>query len=85
LVDGFFHAFKVKQQDQLGKAKFIISLALATAITGLASMYTATLMGLLPMVPALYFAILVIGVLNGAVAGYLTLLIWNRYLAHHPL
>lgn len=85
LVDGFFHVFKVKEQDHVGKAKLIISLALATTITGLASMYTTTLMGLLPMVPTLYFAILMIGILNGAVAGYLTLLIWNRYLVHHHL
>ncbi len=85
LVDGFFHAFKVKRQDHVNTAKLIISLALATAITGLASMYTTTLIQLLPMVPILYFAILVIGVFNGVAAGYLTLLVWNRYLARHTV
>jgi hypothetical protein len=35
------------------------------------------------MVASMYLAVLVVGVLNGGAAGYLTLLIWNRQLSRH--
>jgi hypothetical protein len=34
------------------------------------------------MIPAMYFAIIVVAILNGVVAGYLTVVIWNKYLSH---
>ena len=61
----------------------VFSLTLATGITGVASMFLTTVMGLIPMVASMYLAVLVVGVLNGVAASYLTLLIWNRQLSRH--
>jgi hypothetical protein len=80
LVDGFFRVFRVKEKEHVDQSKLIISLVFATAIIGIASMYATTLMGMLPMLPTLYLAIIVIGAINGGVAGYLTTLVWNRIL-----
>ena len=51
-------------------------------MTGVVSMYLTTLIQILPMVPTLYVAILFGGVINGVIAAYLTVLIWNRAFFH---
>lgn len=81
LIDGFFQVFRVNKDNHVKGARLIISLALGTSITGLLSMYLTTIIGLMPMAPIIYSAILAIGILNGVAAGYLTLLIWNKYVA----
>jgi hypothetical protein len=83
VIDGLFQAFGVKKENCLRSSRLIASMVAGTAITGLSSMYFSTLAGLMPMVPILYLAILVVGVLNGIAAGYLTLLVWNKYLASY--
>jgi len=80
MVDGSFYIFKVKTKNGVSGTRLIAALIIVTAITGLTSMYITTLTGLMPMINVLYFAILAIGVLNGAVAGYLALIIWKRFL-----
>ena len=83
LIDSFFRAFKVRKENYVQSARLIAAVVIGTAVTGLLSMYLTTLVGLMPMAPILYFAILIVGVLNGIVASCLTLLIWNKYLAHY--
>ncbi|MCJ7425274.1 hypothetical protein MUP01_13560 [Candidatus Bathyarchaeota archaeon] len=82
VIDGLYQAFRVKQ-NRVQSSRLTASLIIGTTLVGLSSMYLSTLLGLMPMLPALYLAILVIGVLNAVVASYLTLLIWKRYLAHY--
>jgi len=82
LIDGFFHFFKVTDDKCVKSRRLILLLTVATGITGVASMYLTTMIGLIPMIPAMYFAIIVVAILNGAVAGYLTVVIWNKYLSH---
>lgn len=78
-IDLLFYAFKVAPQNSPVRTKRIaVALAVATGITGVVSMYLTTLIQLIPMVPALYVAILFGGVLNGVVAAYLTVLVWKR-------
>ena len=83
LIDGFFRLFTVKTDNYVKSVRLITSLTLSTAITGLTSIYITTLIGLMSIAPILYVIIFVIGVLNGVAAGYLTSLIWNKYLTHH--
>jgi hypothetical protein len=83
LIEGFFQGFKVTNGNEVKAKRLVFSLTLATGITGVASMFLTTAMGLIPMVASMYFAVLVVGVLNGVVASYLTLLIWNRQLSRH--
>ena len=79
LIDLLFHAFKVAPKNSHIKTKrLVFTLALTTGITGVVSMYITTLMGLIPMLPTLYFGVLVAGVLNGIIASYLTIVVWNR-------
>ena len=85
LIDGFFHLFKVHEGNYVKSKRLILLLTVATGITGVVSMYLTTMLNIIPMIPTIYFAIIVGAILNGAIAGYLTVIIWNRYLSHRFL
>jgi hypothetical protein len=82
LTEGFFHFFKVNNAKCVKSRRLILLLTIATGITGVFSMYLTTMMGIIPMIPAMYLAIIVVAILNGAIAGYLTVIIWKKYLSH---
>jgi len=82
IIEGLFYFFTVRKGNRVESRRLILLLTVATGITGVASMYLTTMMGVIPMIPAMYFAIIVVAILNGAVAGYLTVVIWNKYLSH---
>jgi hypothetical protein len=82
LIEGVFHFFKVRKGKCVESRRLILLLTVATGITGVVSMYLTTMLGILPMIPAMYFAIIAVASLNGVVAGYLTVIIWNKYLSH---
>ncbi|MBN1244322.1 hypothetical protein JXA31_01860 [Candidatus Bathyarchaeota archaeon] len=81
LIEGLFYFFKVRKAECVKSRRLILLLTVATGITGVVSMYLTTMLCILPMIPAMYFAIIVVAVLNGVVAGYLTVMIWNKYLS----
>ena len=81
LIDGLFYLFKVQDGNMIKSKRLIVLLAVATGITGVASMYFTTLLNVIPMVPTLYIAILIGAIINGIVTGYLTIIIWKRYLS----
>ena len=85
LIDSLFRVFEIKTgEDNPVKTRLVICLlTLSSAITGLVSMYLSVLIGIMPMNLTLYLIVLVAGTLNGVVVGYLTALIWNKYLTHH--
>ena len=61
----------------------VAGVTIATAMTGMASYYTAVyVLSLLPRNIVLEAAILVIGVLNGLAGGYLASLLWSKALRH---
>ena len=82
LIDGFFYFFKVNKGKYVKSKRLILLLTVATGITGVVSMYLTTMLCILPMIPVMYLAIIVVAILNGAIAGYLTVIIWNKYLSH---
>jgi hypothetical protein len=82
-TDFFLSAFKARVGDKVKTVRTIAALATSSAITGLSSMYVTTTLGLVPMLPILYLIIMLAGILNGALAGYLTPIIWNKYLIHY--
>ncbi len=82
LIEGFFHFFKVNDTKGVKPRRLILLLTVATGITGVVSMYLTTMMGVLPMMPSIYLAIIVVAILNGVIAGYLTTKIWSKYLSH---
>jgi hypothetical protein len=81
LIDGVFLSVNVSGL-KASKVKFILLLIVATGIVGVVSMFLTTLMGVLPMIPLMYIAIIAFAIPNGAAAGYVTLMIWKRYLSH---
>ena len=82
IIEGFFYFFKVRKGKSVESRRLILLLTVATGITGVVSMYLTTMLSILPMIPAMYFAIIIVATLNGVVAGYLTVVIWNKYLSH---
>ncbi len=81
LIDGLFYLFKVRDGNQIKSKRLIALLTVATGITGVTSMYFTTLLNVIPMIPSLYIAILIGAIINGIIAGYLTIIIWKRYLS----
>ena len=81
MIELSFYFFKVNCEKCVKTRRLILLLTVATGITGVASMYLTTIMGMLPMIPTMYIAIIVVGCLNGAIAGYLTVRIWNNHLS----
>lgn len=81
-VDSFFLLFKVNPDE--GKVKvvrLVASVTLSTALVGFLSYYvTVFMLGLLQRNLVLEVSMLVIGTISGAIAGYLTSIIWNKYL-----
>lgn len=81
-IDIFFFIFKVNTTEGNVKTnRLVASMTVSTALVGLISYYTTVFIaGLLPRNPMLELSILIIGALNGSVAGYFTSIIWNKYL-----
>lgn len=80
LIDVFLHLFKVRMpHGNVKTGRVVLSLTLSTAIVGLLALYVTVMVGLMPTLPILYLTIIILGVINGAVAGYFASFIWNRY------
>lgn len=87
LVDSFFFIFKVNPiEGRVKTSSLIASMTVSTALMGLISYYmTVFIFSLIQRNPLLEVSILAIGTLNGALAGYLASIIWNRYLKNVKL
>lgn len=84
LVDGFFYMFKVRvPHGDVKTSRLVASLTLSTVAIGLLSTYIIVSIGLMPMIPILYLIIIVVGIVNGAAAGYLSSFLWKRYLIRY--
>ncbi|MEM1985046.1 MAG: hypothetical protein QXW76_07270, partial [Candidatus Korarchaeum sp.] len=85
LIDGTFEYFKVKSLEdgvvRIRTLPAVLSLSLSSIVTGLVALFSTTMLGVMPMIPFLYVVILVAGTFNGVAAGYLTSVIWNKYLS----
>ena len=81
LVDSSFYLFRVRKPDgNVRPRRVAASLTLSTAVVGLSSMYVTISIGLMPMIPTLYAIIIIVGIINGVAAGFVTSFMWNRYL-----
>jgi len=87
LVDGAFFLFKVDIVD--GKVKtgrLVSAMTLSTMLIGLLSYYmTVLLMNAIQRNLPLEVGILVMGTLNGTMAGYFAAIIWNKHLKNAKL
>jgi len=80
-VDGFFFLFKVDIVD--GKVKtgrLVSAMTLSTMLVGLLSFYVSVSLGLIQRNLPLEVGMLVMGTLNGTMAGYFAAIIWNKHL-----
>lgn len=87
LVDGFFFVFRVSTAfGEVKTGRLVTSMTVCTALVGLLSYYVTVFpLGLLQRNLVLEVSILVIGTLNGTVAGYLASIVWNRHLKNAKL
>lgn len=86
-VDILFFILKVNTAEgNVKTSRLVASMAISTGLLGAISYYTTVhLVELLPKNPMLELSILVVGTVNGMVAGYLASVIWNRYLRNVKL
>lgn len=82
-TDGFIYAFKVKEGVKVKTWHSVGAITLSAGLTGLVSTYVTVILGLVPMALIIYVIIVLAGILNGALAGYLTAIVWNKYLIHY--
>jgi hypothetical protein len=87
LVDGLFFLLKVDVlEGEVNITRTVAAMTLATAFVGVLSYYSTThLIGLIPRNLVIEIIILVTGTISGAVAGYLTSVLWNKYLRNVKL
>lgn len=86
LVDGLFFALGVDMLGEVNTTRMVAAMTLATAFVGVSSYYSTThLIKLIPRNLAMEIIILVMGTISGALAGYLTSVIWNKYLRNVKL
>ncbi len=81
-MDAFFIVFKVKTaESEVKTVRLVAAMTVSTALLGLSSYYaTVFLFGLIQRNPMLELTMLLMGTLNGTVAGYSSSLIWNKHL-----
>ncbi|MFB3888242.1 MAG: hypothetical protein ACE14S_02045 [Candidatus Bathyarchaeia archaeon] len=81
-VDVFFFLFRVNQgTGAVNRNRVIAAIATSTAIIGLTSYYTtAVMIELIPIDAMLAAFMLFMGTVSGAVAGYASAYLWNKYL-----
>lgn len=81
-IDIFFYLLKVRAiDDKVKTSKTVVATTLSTTLIGLLSYYSmALLMELVPRNLLLEIVILALGIMSGAVAGYLAAVIWNKRL-----
>jgi len=82
LVDGFFFLLRVRTSNgEVESTRLIAATTVSTMFVGFASYYvTVLLTKVIPRNLLVEVIILAAGIVNGAVAGYLAAVIWNKYL-----
>jgi hypothetical protein len=84
LTDGFLLVLNVKAFERdVDLKRLVVAMTLSTTFVGLVSYFVSkNVLGLFPNIPALEGMILIAGVMNGVVGGYLTGVIWRKGLLH---
>lgn len=81
-IDIFSHILHVKTNPEgLRKFRLALALAISSSITGLTAFYATITANAVPYQFMIDASIIVVGVVSGAIAGYLVTKIWRRYFA----
>lgn len=82
LVDIFSTLLKAKTENGISTKRLVVSLTLSTIITGLVATFSFIALGFGTTAPLLdlYLPIVIIGVISGALGGFLAARIWERNL-----
>jgi len=79
LIDAVSSIVKVRDVNNDVKDKRLIAaVTVSTVVVGLASFYTSVVFEILPRNSLLEMGVLVAGVINGIIGGYLSVMIWKR-------
>jgi hypothetical protein len=84
LVDGFCSALRVRPRDgEVNRTRLVAAVTFSTALVGMASYYTTTLLfQLIPRNTIFDIGILIAGTLSGLTGGYIAALIWQKSVRH---
>ena len=82
IVDAAFFAFKVKAtKNGVNRNTLMIAMTISTLFIGFLSYYSTSLtLNIIPITPVLTAIVLFMAPISGAVAGYATSYLWNKYL-----
>lgn len=82
LIDVFSTALKAKSEEGIRAKRLVVSVTLSTIITGLVATFAFIALGFGTSAPLLdvYLPIVVVGVISGALGGFLAARIWERNL-----
>ena len=79
-VSSLNRLFRVVEDGQVRMGRLMISSLASTVLVGVLSMATSMILGIVPYNPVLVSVILVAGAIQGLVGGYISGVVWERYL-----
>lgn len=82
LISMFMAAFGVNQQRRVSKKRLLVSSALASAIVGSLSSLTSIYLGVIVFNISIVVGIMVAGIVEGALGGYLASIVWEKSLRY---
>ena len=84
LVDGFCSVLRVRSKEgEVNRTRLIAAVTVSTALVGMASYYTTTLLfQLIPRNMMFEIGILIAGTISGLAGGYLAALMWQKSVRH---
>jgi len=78
-IDAISSIIKVRDvNNDVNEKRLITAVTVSTVIVGLASFYTSVVFGLSPRNSLLEMGILIAGVINGVIGGYMSVVMWKR-------
>lgn len=82
LVSFFNRFFDVMDSGVIRKKRFIASTLLSTLLVGVSTAFVSIYLKVIPFNLMMVFMIMAAGFAQGAVGGYLSILLWEKYLHH---
>lgn len=79
-IDLFLKIFRAKHDSDISLGRTMLALALSSSITGLVAFYSTVTVRVVPYIPIIDTIIVAVGIISGAIGGFLAIKIWKRYI-----
>jgi len=81
-VSSLNRLFGVVEDRQVRMGRLMISSLASTVLVGVLSVVTSMILGIIPYNPVLVSVILVAGAIQGLIGGYISGIVWEKYLSN---